>query len=185
MKNHLYFETVLHRGRYIGCMDPTLLGRLIDQHAAALILYARQWCAAPEDVVQDAFLKLVAQTRIPEQVVPWLFRVVRNRAISVARSERRRQRHEAVAAARAAPWFVADLAKDLDAQTLRAALGELPLEQREVIVAHLWGGLTFEQVGELVSCSTSMAYRRYVAGVSALRERLGAVPCSTPPLTPR
>jgi len=37
-------------------MDPTFLGRLIDRHAAALVLYARQWCAAPEDVVQDAFL---------------------------------------------------------------------------------------------------------------------------------
>jgi RNA polymerase sigma-70 factor (ECF subfamily) len=166
-------------------MDPTLLGRLIDQHAAALILYARQWCAAPEDVVQDAFLKLVVQSRPPEQVVPWLFRVVRNRAISVARSERRRQRHEAFAAARTAPWFVADPGRQLDIQTLRAALGELPLEQREVIVAHLWGGLTFEQVAGLVGCSTSMAYRRYVAGVAALRERMGVVPCSTTPPTPR
>jgi RNA polymerase sigma-70 factor (ECF subfamily) len=166
-------------------MDPSLLGRLIDAHAAALVLYARQWCDTPEDVVQDAFLKLVVQDKPPEQVVPWLFRVVRNRALSVARSTRRRRRHEAFAAARTAPWFSPDPGKELDARTVRDALGELPLEQREVIVAHLWGGLTFEQVAGLVGCSTSMAYRRYVAGVSALRDRLGVVPCSTTPRTPR
>ena len=39
-------------------MDSDLLGRLLDQHAAALTLYARQWCDTPEDVVQEAFLKL-------------------------------------------------------------------------------------------------------------------------------
>jgi RNA polymerase sigma-70 factor (ECF subfamily) len=160
-------------------MDPTLLGRLIDRHAAALVLYARQWCVAPEDVVQDAFLKLVGQDRPPEHVVPWLFRVVRNRAISVARSERRRLRHEAFAAAQAVPWFVADPGKDLDAQRLRTALDTLPLQQREVIVAHLWGELTFEQIARLVGCSTSMAYRRYLAGVAALRDQMGVVPCST------
>jgi hypothetical protein len=37
-------------------MDPDLLGNLLDQHAAALELFARQWCDVPEDVVQDAFL---------------------------------------------------------------------------------------------------------------------------------
>jgi RNA polymerase sigma-70 factor (ECF subfamily) len=165
-------------------MDPTLLGRLIDRHAAALILYARQWCAAPEDVVQDAFLKLVVQSKPPEQVVPWLFRVVRNRAISVSRSDRRRQRHEAFAAARTAPWFAAELGKELDAEVLREALGALPLEQREVIVAHLWGELSFTQIADLAGSSTSMAYRRYTAGVSALRARMGVVPCSNTHPTP-
>ncbi|HZT78720.1 MAG TPA: hypothetical protein VFA26_00740 [Gemmataceae bacterium] len=47
-------------------MGPEQLGRLIDQHAAALVLYARQWCAAPEDVVQEALVKLVRQRKPPE-----------------------------------------------------------------------------------------------------------------------
>ncbi len=67
-------------------MDPTVLGQLVDEHAAALELYARQWCAAPEDVVQEAFLKLMSQMHLPRNVVPWLFRVVRNQAITVWRS---------------------------------------------------------------------------------------------------
>jgi RNA polymerase sigma-70 factor (ECF subfamily) len=52
----------------------------------------------------------------------------------------------------------------------------LPLDEREVIVAHLWGGLTFEQIAAVAGCSSSTAHRRYAAGLSALRERLH-VPC--------
>ena len=44
---------------------PELLARLLDQHAAALALYARQWCDSPEDVVQDALLELVRQPKLP------------------------------------------------------------------------------------------------------------------------
>ena len=36
-------------------VDSQRLGRLVDRHASALELYARQWCEAPEDVVQEAF----------------------------------------------------------------------------------------------------------------------------------
>ncbi|MGA9923590.1 MAG: RNA polymerase sigma factor, partial [Isosphaeraceae bacterium] len=62
-------------------MDPDLLGNLLDQHAAALELFARQWCDVPEDVVQDAFLKLAAQRALPDNPAARLFRVVRNGAI--------------------------------------------------------------------------------------------------------
>jgi RNA polymerase sigma-70 factor (ECF subfamily) len=157
-------------------MGPELLGRLVDEHAAALVLYARQWCSAAEDVVQEAFLKLVAQRPPPANAVPWLYRVVRNAAVSAARAERRRRRHETAAAERAPAWFAAAEATALDVAAATGALRALPLEQREVIVAHLWGGLTFEQIAELAGCSSSTAHRWYAAGLSALRERL-RVPC--------
>lgn len=157
-------------------MDPELLGRLIDGHAAALVLYAGQWCEAPEDVVQDAFLKLAAQRRMPESPHAWLFRVVRNGAINAATAARRRHRHEA-GAARSTPWFepgrAGDRGETVDPETAAAELRALPIEQREVIVARLWGGLTFEQIGELRGDSSSTAHRLYHAGLSALRERLG------------
>jgi RNA polymerase sigma-70 factor (ECF subfamily) len=165
-------------------MGPDLLGRLADEHAAALVLYARQWCAAPEDVVQEAFLKLVSSPRTPDNVLPWLYRVVRNAAVSAGRSERRRRRHEAVAAARAPAWFRAAGAAGLDARAAAEALQALPAEQREVIVAHLWGGLTFEQIAGVAGCSSSTAHRWYLAGLSALRERLG-VSCPNDRTMPR
>jgi RNA polymerase sigma-70 factor (ECF subfamily) len=152
-------------------MGPELLGRLVDEHAAALVLYARQWCATPEDVVQEAFIKLGSQRTAPAQVVPWLYRVVRNAAISAARAAQRRQRHEQAAAPRVS-WFEAAPDALLDAETATAALRSLPAEQREVITLTLWSGLTFEQIGELVGCSSSTAHRWYVAGLTTLRERL-------------
>jgi RNA polymerase sigma-70 factor (ECF subfamily) len=157
-------------------MGPEQLGRLIDTHAAALTLYARQWCAAPEDVVQESFLKLAALADSPPHVVPWLYAVVRHAALSAARSERRRREHEARAAARAPAWFTPPDGDGLDADAATAALNALPLEEREVVVAHVWGGLTFEQIGSLIGASAATAYRRYAAGLAGLRAKLG-VPC--------
>jgi RNA polymerase sigma-70 factor (ECF subfamily) len=51
-------------------------------------------------------------------------------------------------------------------------LAELALELREVIVARLWGGLTFAEIAEMVGCSLATAQRRYQAGLIELRERL-------------
>lgn len=165
-------------------VGPELLGRLIDEHAGVLVLYARQWSAAPEDIVQEAFLKLVTQKTMPQSPVAWLYQVVRNAAISAARSEHRRRHHESVAAQRAAEWFAPDENSALDIEAATRALQDLPLEQREVMVAHLWGGLTFEQIADLTGSSASSAHRWYMAGLSALRERLG-VPCLPKPMIPR
>src|SRR5947209_7805087 len=135
-------------------MGPEGLVRLVDAHAAALVLYARQWCAAPEDIVQEAFLKLVAQ-RPPDNPVAWLYRVIRNAAISAARAARRRKHHEAAAAARSPGWFVPDPTSRLDGETAAAALQTLPPEQRECVIAHLWGRLTFEEIAQLPGSSAS------------------------------
>ena len=158
-------------------MDSDGLGRLIDRHAAALELYARQWCDTPEDVVQEAFLKLAGQGGLPQNPAAWLFRVVRNGAINAGTASRRRRRHESEAAAESRTWFQPDneatRPNALDPETATAELHALPLEQREVIVAHLWGGLTFEQIAEVSGISSSTAHRFYRVGLTTLRERLG------------
>jgi len=153
-------------------MTPAEVARLIDTHAAPLVLCARQWCAEPEDVVQDAFVKLAHQSRPPTDAVAWLYRVVRNGAINASRMARRRQRRES-AVARPERWFVEPEVDGLDAGTAVAALQRLDVEQREVIVARHWGGLSFEQIAEVVGCSASTAFRRYTAGVDELRKQLG------------
>jgi RNA polymerase sigma factor (sigma-70 family) len=153
-------------------MTPRHLAELIDRHGPALVLYARQWCAAPEDVVQDAFLKLVELRHAPDDPPAWLFRVVRNRALDAAKVDRRRQKRES--AARPAQWFVEPDIEGLDAERAVAALERLPPELRETIVARLWGGLTFDQVAAISGCSASSAFRRYEAGIAALRDSLGA-----------
>ena len=69
-------------------MNPDLLGRLIDRHAPALELYARQWCDTAEDVVQEAFVKLAGQNPAPDHPAAWLFRAVRNGALNAATASR-------------------------------------------------------------------------------------------------
>ena len=155
-------------------MSPSVFAQLMDAHAAPLVLYARQWCDAPEDAVQDAFLKLVRQRMPPEDVVAWLYRVVRNGALDAAKTARRRRRRES-SAARPVRWFVEPEVDGLDAGTVVAALQRLPVEQREVIVARHWGELSYEQIADVVGCSASTAFRRYTAGVEDLRKQLGVL----------
>ena len=162
----------------MGAIDPQSVTRLWDQQSAALVLYARQWCDAPEDVVQEAFLLLVRQVVAPENVVGWIYRVVRNRAINAARSSRRKSRREAAVAPRGEPWFEANPGDRLDAQAATDALRGLPMDEREVIVGRLWGGLALEEIARLTGSSTSTVHRLYQRGLNALRERLG-VACPT------
>jgi RNA polymerase sigma factor (sigma-70 family) len=152
-------------------MTPRVLANLIADHAAALVLFARQLCDCPEDVVQDGFCKL-ATSAAPDDPVAWLYRVVRNAAIDAGRSTRQRAKREQVAA-RSVLWFAESAVDGLDAETAVAALEALAPEMREVIVARLWGGLTLDQIAIAAGCSVSTAHRRYEAGIAALRERLG------------
>ena len=83
-------------------VDAQTLADLVDRHSAALGLFASQWCHAPDDVVQQAYIELVACRPAPDNPVAWLFAAVRRRAISRSRAERSRQGHEATAARQ---WF--------------------------------------------------------------------------------
>jgi RNA polymerase sigma-70 factor (ECF subfamily) len=159
-------------------LTPHDLGRLYRQHAPALRLYARQWPSYADDVVQEAFVALARQSPPPERVLPWLYHVVRTGALAAARSAIRRRRREAEASAPEA-WLTA--AEDrLDAAAAARALANLPLEFREVMVARLWGGLTFDEVARLVGCSLPTAHRRYQAGLTELRKRLEGQCTKTP-----
>lgn len=163
--------------------DPQLLARLYRLHAPALRLYARQWGGAAEDLVQEAFVCLARQGSPPDNGRAWLYRVVRNQALTAARTAARRKRREERASAPEAWFSRAD--DQLDAQEATRVLAELPLETREVIVARLWGGLTFEEIAGLVGCSLPTAHRRYQAGLAQLRERLDGrwTPTPTPTAT--
>jgi RNA polymerase sigma-70 factor (ECF subfamily) len=151
-------------------IEPTLLGHLYRQHAPALRLYARQWGGSAEDLVQNAFVRLAEQATPPEHVLPWLYRVVRNDALTAHRAATRRRLREQRAGTPEA-WF-SPTETQLDADEAARRLAELPLELREVIVARLWGGLTFEDIAALVGCSLPTAHRRYQTGLAQLRERL-------------
>ena len=153
-------------------IDSTVLEQLICDHSAALQLFARQWTTLSEDCVQEAFVKLAGQVPAPDQPLPWLYRVVRNRAISVRRSHERRTRRAAEAAAERPQWIATGHWTADDLAEVTTALEALDAHLREVVVARIWGGLSFEQIGTVLDISTSTAHRHYEAGLLSLRDRL-------------
>jgi DNA-directed RNA polymerase specialized sigma24 family protein len=137
-------------------VSPDELSRLWHAHAARLLLIARAIGEPAEDAVQEAFVRLAQQQVAPHEPLAWMVRVVRNQLIQWHRSGvRRDRRDQSVAADRS--WFDAiDPADRLDA---------------EIVVLHLWGELSFEQIAETVQLSRATAHRRYVEALHALRSR--------------
>ncbi|MCE5302353.1 MAG: sigma-70 family RNA polymerase sigma factor [Planctomycetaceae bacterium] len=157
----------------MGTLGPDAVTQLWREQSRALTLYARQWCDAPEDIVQEAFLTLVRQPSAPDNPLGWIYRVVRNRAQNAGRARRRRQSRETAAAQRRPSWFEPGHDDRLDADAASEALQQLPDDQREAIVARIWGGLGFDEIARLTDASTSTVYRNYRRGLRVLQERLG------------
>ena len=143
--------------------------QIVHECSGPLVLYARQLCRHPEDIVQDALLSLQAERNAPTYVRTWLFRVVRHRALNNIRGEERRRKHETQFRQEREVWFESPATLQLEASDAVAALQDLPADERETIVARLWGGLTLNEVASLTSTSLATAQRRYVRGLEKLR----------------
>jgi RNA polymerase sigma-70 factor (ECF subfamily) len=155
-----------------------LLGRLLDQHGPALAMYAARWTDAPDDCVQEALVELARQPKLPESIVAWLYKVVKNRALNVARGARRRREREArVAENRLAGATRQDA---LLSVTIVDVLDQLAEQDREIVVMRIWGGLTFEEIAAALTVSASTAHRTYQLALSRLRDHLEP-PCSLNP----
>ncbi|MDX1961846.1 MAG: RNA polymerase sigma factor [Pirellulales bacterium] len=155
------------------CWTGEELAAIWDAQHLGLILYARQWCQTPEDVAQESFWQLACLAERPQDPTAWLYRAVRNRAISALRGEIRRRQHEANYAQSRPEWFCPSTAAGpWSAVEVQAALQKLSEQQREMIVLHLWSGLTFEQIATVTNTSGSTAHRQYAAGLQALRKLL-------------
>lgn len=152
---------------------PSEIGELLQRHGARLVLYARHLCDEPEDVVQAAFIKLAEQPSTPDSPIAWLFRVVRNSAISSRRASARRRRHEADATQQKQAWFLPSADEAIDGRAVAEALESMSVEQREIITARIWGELTFAQIGNLIGISDTTAHRRYQEALAELRRRMG------------
>ena len=153
-------------------MTPTdPIDAAFGEHGPALLLYARQWldAAAAEDAVQRVFVRLITAGRLPADVRPWLFRCVRNEAVSQARSSRRRRDREAVAPP---PPFLPGPDAGLDAADVARAVAALPVDQREVVVLRVWSGLTLAEASAVTGRPVSTLHDQYRAALSALRSHL-------------
>ncbi len=160
--------------------DPSKLAAVFDRQAAAMTLYARQWLdrSQAQDVVQEVFVRLLSQGRPPANVKAWLYRCVRNAAISAARSAARRRRRERCAAQDEHQWFEPGADDRIDAAAAQAALSALPAQQREVILLRIWSGMTLAEIAQVTGAPVSTVFDQYRAGLGAVR-RLMEPSCRT------
>jgi RNA polymerase sigma factor (sigma-70 family) len=144
-----------------------------------------------EDILQDAFYKLVEANRLLmpiDHVTSWLFRVARNRITDLFRKKKPETfSHVSVADEDGELLQIEDLLPSPDAgpealyvrnallDQLELALDELPEEQREVFVAHELDGRSFKELAAEtgVSVNTLLSRKRYA--VLHLRERLQSI----------
>jgi RNA polymerase sigma factor (sigma-70 family) len=130
----------------------------LRQHESNLIRYATWILSDAErarEVVQETFLRLCRETpeRIDDHLPQWLFTVCRNLAFDVRRKENR------MTPLNDAP--VADLRagalieqKEAMSQVLRV-LETLPKNQREVVYLKFQCDLSYKEISEITSLSTS------------------------------
>jgi RNA polymerase sigma-70 factor (ECF subfamily) len=144
------------------------------RYGSALLLFAAALTgerSRAQDAVHQVFLKLLerGELRNALDAKAYLFTCVRN---AVLNDRKARQRDVALDAECA--WFEPphrDFAAELN---LRRALCELPEDQREVTILHIWGELTFAQIAEVLSISANTAASRYRYALVKLREALCA-----------
>ena len=147
------------------------LVRIVDQRFPALVLYARCWNVnAAEDLVQNAFMKLVEQPKRPENPMAWLCKTIRNSAISQHRKSERQKKHETEAARQKPDWFVPN--DTLPAKEAAEKLAELTSQQREIVVLRIWNQLSFDEIAELTDMPKTSVFRTYSEALQELRRKL-------------
>ena len=90
----------------------------------------------------------------------------------MVRSENRRSKYQLLAAEQREPWFTNDPAASMGSSEMESLLANLPTLEREIIVARIWGELSFEQIAELVDRSLSFVYRRYQQALRDLEKKI-------------
>jgi RNA polymerase sigma-70 factor (ECF subfamily) len=134
--------------------------------------------ALAQDAVQEAFLGVwrAAGRFTAERAKPstWLLTLVHRRAVDLVRREQRRRTEPLQPEAERVGAESADEAElAMDRQTIRAALRQLPPEQREAIELAYYGGYTQSELAERLGEPLGTIKSRMFTGLARLRETLG------------
>ena len=171
--------------------DTATFDRIYREHRRTVFhaaLRITQDATQADDVTHDVFVRL---WRRPDrfdasrgELASYLRLMARSRALDLWRERQaagRAQDRLTAVVERAEPSthgepMLSALAEDR-AATVRQALGELPVAQREAVVLAYWGGLTAEEISRQVDVPLGTVKSRIRLGLSKLRAGVeGALP---------
>lgn len=169
-----YVEKVL-KDRSSAGTKGEILAALYDNHSAAvfrlLAAMLGNRCEA-EDALAEVFLDV--GKRSPGDIRhmrAYLLKSARNKALQIMRKKRREIAFD--------PGHLVffegegmDEERLLLAHRVEAALGELPGDQREVVVLKIYEELSFGEIAEITHCSINTASSRYRYALEKLRRSL-------------
>jgi len=147
---------------------------LYRQHGPALLLFAQAVTGErgrAQDAVHQVFLKLIEKGSLSQVAdkKAYLFTCVRNAALNEGKLRERNVQLDPDSA-----WFSPPDRDYAGERHLRRALEALPNDQRQVMVLHIWGELTFSQISELLDLSSNTIASRYRYALAKLRDSMFA-----------
>jgi RNA polymerase sigma-70 factor (ECF subfamily) len=130
--------------------------RLVERHQGRLLRFATGLLrdrTRAEDVVQETFLRLLRKPPAVGSAAaagPWLFRVCRNLAYDLMKTEAREQQRRDRLEAPASPT-PDEHSADLEVRALvRKEWDRLPAREREALWLKVHDGLSYAQIGEVL-----------------------------------
>ena len=147
-------------------------GAPLRSYAASIVSASRA-----DDVTQEAFTKAYLALRGTDkeiQLRPWLYRIVRNTALTDIRDEPRPGVElDEAAAAGTTPEELVEQREDI--RLLMAGLRELPEPQRAAIVMRELEGLSHEQISASLGLSSGAVRQSIYRARRALRDGIGVL----------
>src|SRR3954471_16764525 len=162
--------------------DSGFLERTFAEQQGPLTRYATRLLGDPDrarDVVQDTFVKLMAQPQdaINGHAVEWLFTVCRHRALDVLRKEGRMRRFEEGQVERGtAPDARRGRALEQAEThaTILRMIDRLPANQQEVVRLKFQNGFSYKEISRITTLSVSNVGFLIHTAVSRLRKDFAA-----------
>jgi RNA polymerase sigma-70 factor (ECF subfamily) len=131
-------------------------GELYDLYANSVysfIVYRVSNREVAEDLTSDVFIKaLQAMSWFDPSrasLRAWLYQIARNRVIDYYRTHKPTDDLELAATFPAASDVVADLETAQERELVKKLLGELPPEQRDLVMMRVWDELSYKEISEI------------------------------------
>lgn len=164
--------------RRVAAGDAAAFEQLYERHKTPLanFLFRMSWDRArAEELLQDVFMNLwrtASRFEARSAVSTYLYTMARNAYLNDARKSRHRKEAEKAPDRAAAPEDEVDPDRAEQAAKVKAALEELPEDEREAVVLAHYQGMPYQQIAEVQGVPIGTVKSRVHRGLQRLKEKL-------------